>query len=87
VRELPKLWVCSKESKTRRSHTLYDRIYRSAPPPAGAGQVAGELGITDMTVKTHRGRVMRKMGAGSLADLVPMAEKRKISHQSGVRPK
>jgi hypothetical protein len=31
--------------------------------------------------------VMRKMGAGSLADLVPRAEKRKISHQSGVRPK
>jgi FixJ family two-component response regulator len=50
-------------------------------------QVAGELGITDMTVKAHRGRVMRKMSAGSLADLVPMAEKRKISHQSGVRPK
>jgi len=50
-------------------------------------QIAGELGTTDMTVKAHRGRVMRKMGAGSLADLVRMAEKLKISSQPGVRPK
>jgi FixJ family two-component response regulator len=50
-------------------------------------QIAGELGTTDLTVKVHRGRVMRKMGAGSLADLVRMAEKLKISSQPGVRPK
>ena len=50
-------------------------------------QIAAELGTTDMTVKAHRGRVMRKMGAGSLADLVRMAEKLKISSQPGVRPK
>ena len=37
-------------------------------------QIAGELGTTDLTVKAHRGRVMRKMGAQSLADLVRMAE-------------
>ena len=42
-------------------------------------QVAGELGTTELTIKVHRGRVMRKMGAGSLADLVRMAEKLKIS--------
>jgi FixJ family two-component response regulator len=36
-------------------------------------QVGGELGICEMTVKVHRGNVMRKMGAGSLADLVRMA--------------
>jgi FixJ family two-component response regulator len=42
-------------------------------------QIAGELGTTDLTIKAHRGRVMRKMGAGSLADLVRMAEKLKIS--------
>jgi FixJ family two-component response regulator len=41
-------------------------------------QIAGELGITDVTIKVHRGRVMRKMGADSLADLVRMAEKLKI---------
>jgi len=50
-------------------------------------QIAGELGTTDMTVKAHRGRVMRKMGAGSLADLVRMAEKLKISAEPGIRPK
>ncbi len=36
-------------------------------------QVGGELGISEITVKAHRGRVMRKMGADSLADLVTMA--------------
>jgi FixJ family two-component response regulator len=36
-------------------------------------QIAFELGITEITVKVHRGRVMRKMEATSLADLVNMA--------------
>lgn len=38
-------------------------------------QVAGELGISEVTVKAHRGRVMQKMKADSLADLVIMAGK------------
>jgi FixJ family two-component response regulator len=42
-------------------------------------QIAGELGTTELTIKVHRGRVMRKMGAGSLAELVWMAAKLKIS--------
>jgi FixJ family two-component response regulator len=37
-------------------------------------QIAGELGITEVTVKVHRGNAMRKMGARSLADLVRMAD-------------
>ena len=36
-------------------------------------QVAGELGISEITVKAHRGQVMRKMKADSLPDLVIMA--------------
>ena len=36
-------------------------------------QVGGELGISEITVKAHRGKVMRKMKANSLADLVKMA--------------
>ena len=50
-------------------------------------QIAGELGTTEETIKVHRGRVMRKMGAGSLADLVRMAGKLKISSETGVLPK
>jgi FixJ family two-component response regulator len=37
-------------------------------------QVAGELGITEITVKVHRGSAMRKMGARALTDLVRMAD-------------
>jgi FixJ family two-component response regulator len=36
-------------------------------------QVGGELGISEITVKAHRGQVMRKMKAESLPDLVTMA--------------
>jgi FixJ family two-component response regulator len=38
-------------------------------------QVGGELGISEITVKAHRGKVMQKMKADSLADLVKMAAK------------
>jgi FixJ family two-component response regulator len=42
-------------------------------------QVGGELGISEIIVKAHRGQVMRKMQAGSLADLVKMAESLRIA--------
>jgi FixJ family two-component response regulator len=38
-------------------------------------QIGAELGTSELTVKTHRGRVMEKMSAESLADLVRMSEK------------
>jgi len=44
-------------------------------------QIAGELGVAEITVKVHRAQVMRKMGARSLADLVRMAD------QLGLTPK
>ena len=37
-------------------------------------QIAGEMGVSEITVKVHRGNVMRKMGARSLAELVRMAD-------------
>jgi FixJ family two-component response regulator len=36
-------------------------------------QVGVQLGISEITVKAHRGKMMQKMGADSLADLVRMA--------------
>jgi len=46
-----------------------------AAPAREDKQVGGELGISEITVKAHRGKVMRKMKATSLADLVNMAAK------------
>ena len=37
-------------------------------------QIAAEIGLAEITVKIHRGHIMRKMGAKSLPDLVRMAE-------------
>ncbi|GJD40894.1 response regulator transcription factor [Methylobacterium bullatum] len=46
-------------------------------------QVAGNLGLSEITVKIHRGHVMRKMKARSLADLVRSAEALGVSHAGG----
>jgi FixJ family two-component response regulator len=46
-------------------------------------QVGSELGISEITVKAHRGQVMQKMKAGSLADLVKMATKLHLASPPG----
>jgi FixJ family two-component response regulator len=49
-------------------------------------QVGGELGISEITVKAHRGKVMQKMKADSLADLVKMAAKLRLVRASTTSP-
>jgi FixJ family two-component response regulator len=45
-------------------------------------QIGGQLGISEITVKAHRGRVMQKMKAKSLAHLMKMAERLRLSSPS-----
>ena len=47
-------------------------------------QVGGELGISEITVKAHRGRMMRKMHASSFAELVTMAGNLRVGLGAGV---
>ncbi len=42
-------------------------------------QLGGELGISEITVKAHRGKVMQKMKADSLAELVKMAARLRLA--------
>jgi FixJ family two-component response regulator len=46
-------------------------------------QIAWELGISEITVKAHRGGMMRKMEARSLADLVQMANRLGLAAPGG----
>ena len=48
-------------------------------------QVAGDIGVSEMTVKVHRGQVMRKMRAGSLPDLARMADRLNVAAEGGRR--
>jgi len=66
IRELQRRY----ESLTGREQEVMQRVISGVLNK----QIAGELSITEDTVKFHRGHVMRKMCADSLADLVRMAE-------------
>lgn len=59
------------ESLTAREREVMDLVVRGLLNK----QIAGELGMTEATVKLHRGKAMHKMRADSLADLIHMAGK------------
>jgi FixJ family two-component response regulator len=59
------------ETLSRREREVMWRVVRGQLNK----QVAGELGISEITVKAHRGKMMRKMQAKSIADLVRMASR------------
>jgi FixJ family two-component response regulator len=77
-----------KEMETLRSRleTLTPReceVFRLVVTGMLNKQVAFDLGTTEKTIKVHRGRVMEKMGAQSLAELVRLAEKLGIGSSEG----
>src|SRR5258708_32348957 len=49
-------------------------------------QAGGELGISEITVKAHRGNVMRKMKADSFADLINMAARLRVTRSLAHAP-
>jgi FixJ family two-component response regulator len=66
----------------RRLKTLTPREYDVFLQVLSGGmnkQIAGNLNIKEHTVKVHRGRVMQKLGVASVAELVRLAEKAKVS--------
>jgi FixJ family two-component response regulator len=70
-------------AELRRRYALLTPREREVLPFVVAGllnkQTAGELGTSEITIQVHRGQIMRKMAASSLAQLVKMAGKLGIS--------
>jgi len=69
----------SELAQLRKSYSLLTPREREVLPFVVAGfankETAGELGTSEITIGVHRGQIMRKMGARSLAELVRMADK------------
>ncbi len=78
----------SELAELRNNYALLTPREREVLPFVVAGfankETAGELGTSEITIGVHRGQIMRKMGARSLAELVRMADKLAIAHT--VRP-
>jgi FixJ family two-component response regulator len=68
------------ESLTPREREVFPLVVSGRPNK----QIAAELETSETTVKVHRGQLMKKMGADSLADLVRMAAKLGISQQKDI---
>jgi FixJ family two-component response regulator len=70
-------------AELRRHYALLTPREREVLPFVVAGlankQTAAELGTSEITIGVHRGQIMRKMGAGSLAELVRMADRLRIA--------
>lgn len=69
-------------SLTPREREVFERVVRGLLNK----QIGAELGASEKTIKVHRGRVMRKMRARSVADLVRMAERAGIGAGGGEGP-
>lgn len=78
----------SELAELRKTHSLLTPREREVLPYVVAGfankETASELGTREITIGVHRGQIMRKMGARSLAELVRMADKLGIAHT--IRP-
>ena len=55
--------------------------------PSAHKQIAADLGLSEITVKVHRGQVMRKMRAASLLDLGRMADQLQLVMATRGRPR
>ena len=78
--------ILGRETELRQLRTIYGSLTpreREVMTLVASGLpnkvVGGELGISEITVKMHRGNVMRKMNAGSFAHLVNMASRLRVT--------
>jgi FixJ family two-component response regulator len=74
-------------AELQKHYALLTPREREVLPFVAAGlankQTAAELGTSEITIGVHRGQIMRKMGARSLAELVRMADKLVLSRRAG----